>query len=154
MTRENRPDWSLKRFEPQDYGEVLAMNLQLYVEAPNHVPGETRRMVTEPAPSLYYGMYVDAQLVGRVSLTGVENGRAHLAYDILPGATRNRGYATWAARTMASYAFNGLGLDELVACVRSENEYSKKVLERTGFKSDGPEFGESWRWYRLANPNT
>jgi RimJ/RimL family protein N-acetyltransferase len=152
VTQESLPDWSLIRFDSQDYGDVLAMNLQLYPETPNYAEDLARRMVTERAPSLYYGMFVGKQLVGEVNLTSVENSQALLSYDILP-KQRHKGYATWAARTMASYAFTGLGLEQLVASVRTENEYSQKVLERTGFTFER-EVGQSWLWYRLPNPNS
>jgi RimJ/RimL family protein N-acetyltransferase len=152
VIEENQPDWSLIRFDPQDYGDVLAMNLQLFPEDPDYAAEAARRMVTERAPSLYYGMYVGRQLVGDVSLTGVENCEGHLSSDILPNQ-RHKGYATWAARTMASYAFTSLGLEELVTSARTDNEYSQKVLERTGF-TFVREVPKGWSWYRLSNPNS
>jgi len=48
-----------------------------------------------------------------------------------------KGYATEVARLAASYAFDSLGLDRLVAVTYPENEPSRRVLIKAGFRATG-----------------
>ncbi len=78
---------------------------------------------------------------GWVALLPFDGGRAvELAYR-LPRAAWGRGIASEAARAMIDYAFaglgEGLGLDRLVAITHPDNQASRRVLEKLGFRRRG-----------------
>jgi [ribosomal protein S5]-alanine N-acetyltransferase len=47
-----------------------------------------------------------------------------------------KGYATEAARACLTYGFEKVGLPRIVATVRSENDASRHVLQKLGFRHD------------------
>jgi [ribosomal protein S5]-alanine N-acetyltransferase len=47
-----------------------------------------------------------------------------------------QGYATEAARACLAYGFEKVGLPRIVATVRTENDASRHVLEKVGFRHD------------------
>ena len=69
-----------------------------------------------------------------------QGGAVELAYR-LPRAVWGRGIASEAARAMIDYAFaghdEGLGLDRLVAITHPDNQASRRVLEKLGFRRRG-----------------
>ena len=62
--------------------------------------------------------------------------QAMIGYSLLP-ACRGRGFATRAARLVAAWAFEQVGLARLVAGTAPENLGSQRVLERAGFVREG-----------------
>lgn len=90
-----------------------------------------------------YGMYVMqikpatapigiCGLVKRESLPGPD-----LGFALLPEHA-GRGYASEAARAVLSHARSALGLDRVYAIVKRENTRSVRLLERLGFRHEGP----------------
>jgi RimJ/RimL family protein N-acetyltransferase len=63
-------------------------------------------------------------------------GQAMVGYSLLP-AWRGRGYATRAARLIAAWAFDHVGIARLIAGTSPENLGSQRVLERAGFHREG-----------------
>jgi RimJ/RimL family protein N-acetyltransferase len=63
-------------------------------------------------------------------------GFAELGYCLFPDG-RGRGYATRAARLVASWVFDDLGLGRLQARTSLGNVASERVLERVGFQREG-----------------
>jgi RimJ/RimL family protein N-acetyltransferase len=59
-----------------------------------------------------------------------------LGYCFAPEA-RGHGYATEAGQACLGYAFNTLGLDEVVAVIHPENRRSQSVIARLGFTQHG-----------------
>ncbi len=55
-----------------------------------------------------------------------------------------KGFASEAARTMAGFAFDRLGIDILLAVADPENGASRRVMERLGMRFRGIEF-----WYEM-----
>jgi RimJ/RimL family protein N-acetyltransferase len=73
--------------------------------------------------------------VGYVSLFDVERpaGHAHIAAAIAP-EHQGRGYATAATRELVAYGIEELRLNKVVAGALVDNEASRAVLERVGFR--------------------
>jgi ribosomal-protein-alanine N-acetyltransferase len=62
--------------------------------------------------------------------------RAELGYDLLREYW-GKGYMTEAVREVLKYGFTELGLMRVEATVDPENDLSKRLLERVGFKLEG-----------------
>lgn len=79
-----------------------------------------------------------------------------LGFAMLP-EFESQGYAYEAASRLVSAAFNTFGLNSLSAICQGDNEVSKHLLEKLGFKSFGPivvpETQEKLQLYRLQSPN-
>lgn len=60
-----------------------------------------------------------------------------LGFALLPEHV-GRGYATEAARAVMQHARSGLGVERLYAIVKRSNRRSVKLLERVGFRHEGP----------------
>jgi RimJ/RimL family protein N-acetyltransferase len=75
---------------------------------------------------------------GDIGLFYVEpsTGQAMVGYNLLP-AWRGLGYATRAARLIAAWAFDHVGVKRLIAGTSPENVGSQRVLERAGFRREG-----------------
>ncbi|HSF95635.1 MAG TPA: GNAT family N-acetyltransferase [Thermohalobaculum sp.] len=54
----------------------------------------------------------------------------------LLSATRGRGYATEAARTLVDHGFRTVGLDRIVSLIYRANRASNRVAEKLGFRRD------------------
>lgn len=86
-----------------------------------------------------YGVFLgESVLIGRAALSGViwgPFGSAFLGYAI-DEAHAGRGYATHAVRWITDAGFRH-GLHRVQAAVVPENEASKRVLEKAGFRYEG-----------------
>lgn len=86
-----------------------------------------------------YGIFLGrSALIGRIALSGVIWGpfeSAFLGYAI-DEAHAGHGYATYAVRWITDAAFEH-GLHRVQAAVRLENEASRRVLEKAGFRYEG-----------------
>ncbi|MCX4474195.1 putative ribosomal N-acetyltransferase YdaF [Micromonospora sp. MW-13] len=78
------------------------------------------------------------ELVGGCALYYDEpmTGQAMIGYSMLP-AGRGRGLATRAARLVAGWAFDEVGISRIWAGTRPENVASQRVLEKVGFSREG-----------------
>ncbi|MFD4630873.1 GNAT family N-acetyltransferase [Streptomyces sp. NPDC058284] len=76
------------------------------------------------------------EVVGRVNLVDVADGRADLGYRIAEKAA-GRGLATWAVRQVCELAVTTYGLTGLRAATTHDNPASRAVLARTGFEPVG-----------------
>jgi len=88
--------------------------------------------------SMVLGVFVGEELAGTVGLHFIEwfDRCAELGYWIGSHA-EGRGYVTRAARCMLGFAFGPAGLNRLVIRCAVENERSKRVAERLGFRREG-----------------
>ena len=94
-----------------------------------------------------YGFAVLAgdALVGACGLKEVHDGQADLGYWI--GVPYwGRGYATAAARLVAAFGFEALGLERITAHTLASNPASARVLEKVGFRRVGAERNPFARW--------
>ncbi|HUN51304.1 MAG TPA: GNAT family N-acetyltransferase [Candidatus Sulfotelmatobacter sp.] len=79
----------------------------------------------------------EAAALGWCALFPLENsGQVELAYRYRPEAW-GQGIATEAARAVLDYGFGVLKLDPIVAVTHPENEGSKRVLAKLGFRYQG-----------------
>jgi [ribosomal protein S5]-alanine N-acetyltransferase len=91
------------------------------------------------------------EAIGLASFKGPPDGegRVEIAYGIVPGY-QNRGFATEAAAALVDFAKADPRVRLIRAHTMPTNNASTKVLERNGFKLQGPvidpEDGEVWRW--------
>ncbi|WP_136604942.1 GNAT family N-acetyltransferase [Paenibacillus dokdonensis] len=79
------------------------------------------------------------ELVGRAALTGIARGpfqNANLGYFIAQDQ-QGKGYMTEAVRLCVQYAFEELDLHRVQAGVMPRNTPSLRVLEKSGFRSEG-----------------
>jgi RimJ/RimL family protein N-acetyltransferase len=76
--------------------------------------------------------------VGSAFLSDIdfEGRKAELGYWIVPEEQGN-GYATEAAQLCLIHGFDELGLDKIWARTVGDNEASKRILEKLGFKQEG-----------------
>ena len=81
---------------------------------------------------------VDGDPVGMVTLFLVEadSRRARMGAWLTPEA-QGQGYGTEAASLLVEYAFEERGLRKLVANARADNDPSRAVIERLGFREEG-----------------
>ena len=77
------------------------------------------------------------------------DGMVEIAYGVAP-EHQGRGYATEAAEALVAYAFGNGQVRVVRAHTLPENDASKRVLEKCGFRFVGevhdPEDGLVWRW--------
>lgn len=78
----------------------------------------------------------DGEVVGQVTLFGVEDDHGTVAYWVLP-EHQGEGYATEAMELLLDYAFDTRGLHHVVAQVVDYNDPSQALLERLGFEREG-----------------
>ncbi|HLT46750.1 MAG TPA: GNAT family N-acetyltransferase [Rubricoccaceae bacterium] len=84
-------------------------------------------------------------LVGACGLKEVHDGQAELGYWIgVP--FWGRGYATEAARLVAAFGFEALGLARITAHTLARNPSSARVLEKAGFRLVGREKNPFAKW--------
>lgn len=79
----------------------------------------------------------DDVCVGHVWLNRHGGGHWSVGYWLLPEA-RGRGLATRAVRLVSAWAFRDLGLTELSLVTDSQNPWSQRVADRSGFTLEGP----------------
>jgi RimJ/RimL family protein N-acetyltransferase len=86
-------------------------------------------------------LIVDAdsdELLGSVGLHGLDpaTGRAAAGYWVAASA-RRRGVATRGLRLLCAFAFDELGVERIELWIEPENEASRRLAERVGFRSEG-----------------
>ena len=80
----------------------------------------------------------DGEPVGIVGVSGIDpdGGLAEVGYFLDPAA-HGRGYATAAVASLVEYAFDHRRLAKLYADAFADNEASRRVLEKNGFREEG-----------------
>jgi RimJ/RimL family protein N-acetyltransferase len=107
-----------------------------------------------------FGMWIvevaaTGTVIGHAGLQRLEGGDdVELGY-YLGRAAWGQGYATEAARACLAHGFGAAGLRRIVAVVRTENEASRKVLGKLGFRHerDGTFYAAEASLLTLDNPH-
>ncbi len=89
--------------------------------------------------SLSLGIWVNNALAGQITLGGISYGAlrgAHIGYWIDQDHA-NKGIATRAVIELTSFAFQELNLHRIEINLRPENEASRRVAEKAGYKFEG-----------------
>jgi ribosomal-protein-alanine N-acetyltransferase len=89
--------------------------------------------------SLPFAVRVEGRLAGQVTVDNIVRGAmrsAHLGYW-LDEAVAGRGFASLAVALVCDHAFGAVGLHRLQADIRPENERSRRLVERLGFRQEG-----------------
>jgi len=81
---------------------------------------------------------LNEEVVGSVSLKNISHsmGYAEIGYGIAK-KHHSRGIATEAVRLLVDKVFNETALRKLIALVHDQNQPSRRVLEKLGFKQEG-----------------
>lgn len=80
----------------------------------------------------------DAVVLGQAGVTAIDFNGPEIELGYRFGRDHwGRGYATEAARLTINHAFGPLGLQRLVAVAYPENEPSRRVLTKVGFRQTG-----------------
>ena len=92
-----------------------------------------------------FAVLVGGAVVGSCGLKELHDGQADLGYWIgVP--FWGHGYATEAARRVAAFGFERLGLARITAHALARNPASARVLEKAGFRLVGSERNPFARW--------
>jgi ribosomal-protein-alanine N-acetyltransferase len=96
----------------------------------------------------------DSTVVGRFNLYDVDDGAANVGYRVAERVT-GRGVATSALRELCRLAVDDYSLRTLRGAVSGDNVASRRVLEKVGFREDGPTEvgGRQGSWYTLTLSN-
>jgi ribosomal-protein-alanine N-acetyltransferase len=89
--------------------------------------------------SLPFAIRVDGRFAGQVTVDNIVRGAmrsGHLGYWI-DRAAAGRGMATLAVALACDHAFGPGGLHRLQADIRPENERSRRLVRRLGFREEG-----------------
>lgn len=117
----------------------LSFDSRSRAEAEEMLTGITARAQSSPRTEYYLAVTLphdEEQVAGfcRLGLSGVQAGK--IGYAIRPEFQR-RGYATDAARAMASFAFGELGLHRVSAAIGPNNAPSLAMMPALGFTYEG-----------------
>jgi [ribosomal protein S5]-alanine N-acetyltransferase len=78
------------------------------------------------------------EVLGSVGMHGLDpaTGRASAGYWVA-AAARGRGVATRGLRLLCAFAFDQLGVERIELWIQPENEPSRRLAERVGFRREG-----------------
>jgi [ribosomal protein S5]-alanine N-acetyltransferase len=101
----------------------------------------------EEGTAYHFAVLAGDEVVGACGLKALHDGQADLGYWI--GVPYwGRGYATEAARLVAAFGFEVLGLERITAHTLARNPASGRVLEKAGFRLVGRERNPFAKWAR------
>ncbi len=88
---------------------------------------------------LFFAICASGQLVGQIMLHDIDRQQAEamVGYHVFRSSDRGRGYGTAALRSLCEYAFLSLGFKRLIAITEWENEASRRIAEKCGFRDIG-----------------
>ncbi|QTM98930.1 GNAT family N-acetyltransferase [Sediminibacillus dalangtanensis] len=154
----------LQLLQPSDYESILRLyrneKVRKYLggTVPEHKIRENfQHLFASGTPSCHWTVREKSteSFIGTVSLDLHHDGDAtEISYQFLP-LFWGKGYATEAVQTVIDYGFATLGLPEIVAETQTENERSRRLLERLGMEESRSveRFGEQQTIHRLLNLN-
>ena len=92
------------------------------------------------------------QLVGQSGLAEVEGTTQIEVYYALGTAYWGKGFATEAARAAVAFAFDTVGLDQIVAFAVPDNAASRRVIDKLGmtYRGEADHFGLHLVEYTLS----
>ncbi|MEZ4406851.1 MAG: GNAT family protein [Polyangiales bacterium] len=102
--------------------------------------------------SLSVGLFAGEALVGMAGYHAIDwgNRRTALGYWLAEGH-QGHGYMTRAVRALTSHAFYALGLHRMEIRAAVENQRSRKVAERSGYRAEGVCRGAEWLHDRFVD---
>jgi ribosomal-protein-alanine N-acetyltransferase len=81
-------------------------------------------------------LFLDDTLVGDADLRGIHDGAAEFAFMIAARDRQGRGLGTRLAQMIHAFGFTTLGLDRMYASIAPENQASRRVFEKLGYRLD------------------
>jgi RimJ/RimL family protein N-acetyltransferase len=108
---------------------------------------EFLKKIGESKNDVWWVIEVEGQPIGATGIHGIDWLDANGTTGIVIGekASWGRGYATEAMRLRTSYAFRELNLHKLITEVDTENEASRRALERNGYRTVGVRREQTFR---------
>ena len=156
----------LRRLRPDDFDalfEVVWSDPEVTWDHQARTPEEAREALQHRLHHQRehgFGMMpvlADGEILGWAGLQHLEDGpEIELGY-YLGRLAWGQGYGSELARALVAWGFESLGLDEIVAVVRPENDASKRVLSNAGlaFQREGHHYGfDVERWAVTRPPST
>ena len=119
----------------------------VYDEAAADAKFEARSKLTDRRP--YYILLGD-QVIGELVLKNIEPGKRSctLGICLVNDKVKNKGYGTAAEQLALDYAFDELGMDEVLADTLLQNTRSQHVLNKLGFRFVSED--EHLKYYRMT----
>lgn len=155
----------LRQLKPSDDRAILTLRsdpeVNRYIDRPLSVTLEEAQQFIQKitdgiakGESVYWGVarLPEEELIGTICLWNFSEEKisAEVGYELLP-AFQGRGYMQEALARVIEYGFQELALQEITACVHTENEASIRLLEKFNFARTGLH-GEKEIVYTLINP--
>lgn len=93
---------------------------------------------------------LNAKPIGEIGLKHIDNsaGRCEISIHLQNDRVKNKGYGTQAERLVIEYAFDKLGIKEILANSVLKNARSQHTLEKVGFKETARD--ETFIYYKFT----
>lgn len=103
--------------------------------------------------ALTFAVMLDGRVIGEVVLKAIDriNKRCELGIHLINDSVKGFGYGTQAERLAIEYAFNGLGMEEVLADTILKNTRSQHIIEKLGFERVCEKNG--FIFYKLGKDN-
>ena len=108
---------------------------------------EFLKKIGESKDDVWWVIEADGKPIGATGIHGIDWIDAHGTTGIMIGEKESwgKGYATEAMRLRTRYAFRELNLHKLLTEVYTENQASRKALERNGYRAVGVRREQTFR---------
>ena len=97
-----------------------------------------------------FRIMLDKKPIGEISLKHIDNSakRCEMSIHLQNDRVKNKGYGTQAERLIIKFAFNKLGIKEILANSVLKNTRSQHTLEKVGFKETARD--ETFIYYKFT----
>jgi ribosomal-protein-alanine N-acetyltransferase len=141
--RENDAESFVRWFADTEVTRFLARRMAIALEQEQ----EFLRKIGESKDDVWWVIEADGTPIGATGIHAINWLDANATTGIVIGdkASWGKGYATEAMQLRTRYAFRELNLHKLLTEVDTENEASRKALERSGYRTVGIRHEQSFR---------
>lgn len=136
------------------YDPDLFMDMELFEKAKSSVYSTEKTDAkfnkhAGDASYISFAVMLGGRVIGEVVLKHIdrEKKQCELGIHLIDDSVKGKGYGTEAERLAIEYAFNGLGMEAVLADTIIKNTRSQHVLNKLGFEYLREEDG--FRFYRL-----
>jgi RimJ/RimL family protein N-acetyltransferase len=141
--RETDAELFVRWFADMEITRFLARRMAITLEQEL----EFLKKIGESKADVWWVIEADGKAIGAIGIHGIDWLDANGTTGIMIGekASWGKGYATEAMRLRTRYAFRELNLHKLMTEVDTENEASRKALERNGYRAVGTRREQTFR---------
>lgn len=124
-------------------------NFREYVYSPEKVDAYYDRLLSQN-DRVDFLIMADGKPVGEIALKHMDGKikQGELSIHLQNDTVKNKGYGTQAERLILEYAFQTLGMNEVIAGSVLKNTRSRHTLEKVGFQET--ERDETFVYYRIS----